>query len=406
MDRAGALALDRADALAPLRERFRLPEGLIYFDGNSLGALPIGVAARVADVIEREWGTDLIASWNTNGWMAASGRIGDRIAELIGAGAGEVMVGDSTSVNLYKLLSAALRMRPDRNVIVTEHQNFPSDSYLIQSVAEQHGAIVRHLDAANPVIGDDVAVVCLTHISYRTGAMHDLADITQRAHAAGALMLWDLAHSAGAMPLALSSVGVDLAIGCGYKFLNGGPGAPAFSYVARRLQHDVHHPITGWLGHVAPFDMADTFTPAPGIDRITVGTPTVLSLMALDAALDAFAGVSMYDLRAKSIALGEYLIDLIRDRCPDSGLTLVSPADPARRGSQISFVHEHGYPIVRALAAAGVLGDYREPGIVRFGLAPLYLRFVDMYDAVEVLADVLKTERWRDPQFAVRGAVT
>jgi kynureninase len=413
MNREFALKLDLVDGLAAVRDRFRLPEGLIYFDGNSLGALPIGVAERVAEVITQQWGHDLISSWNVNGWMAAPRRVGDKIAPIIGARAGEVIVGDSTSVNLYKLLSAAVAMRPGRNVIVTEPNNFPSDSYVIASVAKQHGMEVRPLDLNDPatVIGPDVAVVCLTHISYRTGAMYDLADVTERAHASGALMLWDLAHSAGAVPLALTDNDVDLAIGCGYKFLNGGPGAPSFAYVAARLQDDVHHPITGWLGHAAPFDMDDHFVPAPGIDRVTVGTPSILSLLALEAALDAFDGVAMEDVRSKALALSDFMIELVMGRESQRqgaqfGLSLATPVDPARRGSQVSFVHEHGYPIVRALAAAGVLGDYREPGIIRFGIAPLYTRFVDVYDAADRLTEILQDERWREPQFAIRAAVT
>jgi kynureninase len=408
MNRDDALALDGADVLAPLRDRFQLPDGLIYFDGNSLGALPIGVAERVADVVTQQWGHDLISSWNVNGWMAAPRRVGDKIAPIIGAGPGEVIVGDSTSVNIYKLLSAAVAMRPDRKVIVTEQNNFPSDSYVIASVAKQHGMEVHYLDLDDPTtpLDTNVAIVCLTHINYRTGAMHDLASITARVHAVGALMFWDLAHSAGAVPLALSDCDVDMAVGCGYKFLNGGPGAPAFAYVAKRLQNDVHHPITGWLGHAAPFDMSDQFIPALGIDRITVGTPSIVSLVALEAALDAFDGVDMADVRAKSLALGDYLIELVMHRCDGYGLSLASPIDSQRRGSQVSFVHEHGFPVVRALADVGVLGDYREPGIIRFGLTPLYARFCDVYDAVDRLSEILRTERWREPQYAVRGAVT
>jgi kynureninase len=411
MNRDEAIDLDVVDPIREFRSRFELPDQPIYLDGNSLGALPIGVAERVSDVIKAQWGGDLIASWNKHHWMEASTRVGDRIAPLIGADPGEVVVGDSTSINLYKLLCAGVQMRPDRSVIVTERGNFPSDTYMVASVAEQFGLSVRVLDPGAAALGgdafgDDVAVVCLSHANYRTGALYDLPAVTAAIHGCGALALWDLAHTAGVMPIDVSANGVDFAVGCGYKFLNGGPGAPSFSYVARRLQHEVRHPLTGWLGHAAPFAMTDTFVPANSIERLVVGTPSVLSLVALDAALDAFDGVSMLALRAKSVALGELMIQRVGERLNDHGVTFASPADSARRSSHISLLHVNGYEIVQALIARGVVGDYREPALMRFGFAPLYTRYVDVFDAVERLADVLENGVWREPQFAVRATVT
>lgn len=408
MKRADAIALDRADPLARLRERFALPEGVLYFDGNSLGPLAVGVADRIRDVITHEWGNDLIHSWNTNNWMASPLRVGDRIARLIGANPGEVIVGDSTSVQLYKLLVAALRLRPDRSVIVTEAGNFPTDSYIVDSVAAQFGATIRRVRAGDLTssLDEQVAVVCLTHINYRTGAMHDLAAMTAATQACGALMLWDLAHSAGAVPVDLAGEGVDLAVGCGYKFLNGGPGAPAFAFVATRWHAALDQPITGWLGHAAPFAMADGYEPAPGIARLTVGTPSILAVLALEAALEAFDDVALTEVRAKSVALSELMIDQVRGDARLAAFELASPADPERRGSQVCFAHDQAYPISRALSARGVVADYREPRILRFGITPLYMRFVDVFDAVEHLAQVVANDEWTDPTYAERAAVT
>ena len=406
--RADALALDAADPLAPLRQRFVLPDGVLYLDGNSLGPRPVGVAERVSRVITDEWGTDLIRSWNLHGWMDAPKRIGDRIGALVGAAPGQVGAGDSTSVNVYKQLVAALWMRPGRRTIVTEAVNFPTDRYLVDAVAAQFGATVRIADANDVAASLDqtVAVVILTHVNYRTGAMHDLAAVTAAAQACGALMLWDLAHSAGAVEVDLDGNGVDLAVGCTYKYLNGGPGAPAFVYVASRHQDAYRQPITGWLGHADPFAMRDAFVPADGIGRAIVGTPNLLSLMALDAGLDAFVGVDMTAVRAKSVALTELFVALVAERLADAGFTLASPADPTRRGSQICLDHVEGYGIVQALIARGVIGDYREPGICRFGFAPLYIGFADVWDAIDHLVRVMVREEWARPEHRVRAAVT
>ena len=390
------------------RQRFELPDGVIYLDGNSLGARPHGVAERVRSVIVDEWGRDLIASWNAHGWMDLPHSVGDRIGALIGAAAGQVVMADTTSVNLYKLLHGALALRPQRTTIITEAANFPSDRYLIDAVAGERSCsvVLADADAIIDAIDADTALVCLTHVNYRSGRTHDIAAITDAAHRAGALVLWDLAHSAGAVPVALDANDVDFAVGCTYKFLNGGPGSPAFAYAARRLHAVVRQPITGWLGHAEPFAMRPDFEPVAGIGRFAAGTPPVLALAILDAALDAFDGVSMHAVHDKLVSLSELFIDRVATTCDGLGLSLASPADPAQRGSQVSFTHEHGYGVIQALIERGVVGDYREPSICRFGLAPLYLRHVDIWDAAEHLADVLRTGEHLAPRHQERRAVT
>lgn len=409
VNRFDAAALDAVDPMAFVRERFVIPEGLVYLDGNSLGMLPKGVAERVEDVIRRQWGNDLIRSWNTHGWMDAPRRVGDRIASLIGAQAGEVIVADSTSVNIYKLLMAACRMRPGRSVIVTEEGNFPSDRYLIASVAEGLGLTVRvaktgHIADALQDLDDRVAVASFSHADYRTGALHDIKAVTSACHAVGALTMWDLAHTAGVLDLSLTDANVDFAVGCGYKFLNGGPGAPSFLYVAERHQAMFEQPLTGWLGHAKPFAMSEVYEPSAGIGRAVVGTPSMLSLVALEAALDVFDGVSMAAVRAKSIALTDFMIDCAADQ--NLGLSVATPLVARERSSHVSFRHLNGFEIVQALFARGVVGDFREPDIMRLGLSPLYTRFVDVWDAVSHLGDVLRTESWRDPAYSIRGTVT
>ena len=406
--RRDALARDARDPLAPWRSRFLLPEGVIYLDGNSLGARPVGVAERVASALTVEWGDHLVAAWNRDGWIELPRRVGDRIGGLIGAAPGQVVVTDSTSVNLFKLLHAALDLRPGRTTILTEAENFPTDRYLIDAVAASRGLTVHvaPADGIDDALTDDVALLCLTQVNYRTGRRHDLDRITAVAQTAGVLTLWDLAHSAGAMPLALDDSGVDFAVGCSYKFLNGGPGAPAFAYVAARHQSQVRQPIPGWLGHAEPFSMRDDYEPADGIGRMITGTAPVLSLVALDAALDAFDGVDLHAVRAKSVALADLFVQLVEARCGDAGLTLASPRRADDRGSQVSFEHAAGYGVVRALIERSVVGDYREPSICRFGIAPLYLRYVDVWDAADRLVDVLATGAHLDARFAVRGAVT
>lgn len=405
MIRSDAVDLDVHDPLAFVAQRFVIPDGLMYLDGNSLGMLPRGVSARVADLVERQWGQDLIRSWNKHDWIGAGRRVGNRIGELIGAAPGEVLAADSTSVNLYKLLVASVRMRPARTVLVTDRDNFPTDRYLVASVAEQFGLTVRFAAVADlaGALRDDVAVVSLTHVDYRSGRIHPMDDITPMVHDVGALMLWDLAHSAGVLDLEISNLGVDFAVGCGYKYLNGGPGAPGFLYVAARHQAEFSQPLTGWLGHARPFAMSADYEPAAGIDRAIVGTPNMLSMVALEAALDAFDGLCMADVRARSSALTELMIELVDQRSPE--LELASPRDLAIRGSQVSYKHPDAYAVMQALIARGVIGDFREPDNIRFGLSPLYTRFTDVWDAVDHLDDVLRSKTWRDPAFAVRRAV-
>jgi kynureninase len=410
IDREGLAARDRADPLAAWRDAFVLPEGVIYLDGNSLGALPKAVQARVAEVVRGEWGDSLIRGWMAHGWIDLPRRTGDRIARLIGARPGEVMVADSTSINLFKLVVAALRLRPGRPVVLSEAENFPTDLYIAQGAAEALGEGRRLELVPRPrlvdSIGSETALVMLTHVDFKSGALHDMAGITRAAQAKGALVLWDLSHSVGALPVDLNGANADLAVGCGYKYLNGGPGAPAFGFVATRHQAAIDQPLTGWLGHAQPFDFSTRFEPAEGIARLLCGTPPVLSLAALDCALELWDRIDMTALRAKSMAMTTLFAELVEARCAGHGLALASPRDAAMRGSQVSFRHAEGYAIVQALIARGVIGDFRAPDLLRFGFAPLYLRFVDVWDAVEHLVQVLKTREWDRPAHRQRAAVT
>ena len=408
--RADALALDRADKLAPFRDRFALPDGIVYLDGNSLGALPKATPARLAELVAAEWGRDLIRSWNIHGWIDLPFRVGDKIARLIGARPGEVVAADSTSINVFKLIAAALQLRPERRVILSESENFPTDLYIAQGLiallGDTHALRLVAPEAIADAIDAEIAVVLLTHVNYRSGRMHDMAEITRRAHAAGALMLWDLAHSAGAMPVDLTGSDADLAVGCGYKYLNGGPGAPAFLYVAHRLQSVFRSPLTGWLGHAAPFEFDPRYRPAPGIAASVVGTPPILSLAALEIGIDLALEADLAAVREKSLALAQLFIDCITERCQGLGLALASPSRGAERGSQICYAHPEGYAIMQALIARGIIGDFRAPDILRFGFTPLYTRFVDVWDAVEGLRDVLEKRQWDRPEFKRRAAVT
>ncbi|MDP6588151.1 MAG: kynureninase [Alphaproteobacteria bacterium] len=408
--REDCAALDARDPLANFRARFALPEGVIYLDGNSLGALPLAAAERARDVIGEEWGDGLIRSWNEAGWMDLPFKVGARIAVLIGAEAGEVVACDSTSVNLFKLLAAALALRPKRHVVVTDSDNFPTDNYIAEGIGEFLGPRVeRRLASADEIIDaidGDTAVVSLTHVDYRTGRIHDMAAISAAAAARGALSLWDLSHSAGALALDLNGSGADLAVGCGYKYLNGGPGAPAYLFVAERHHAAIRQPLSGWMGHAAPFDFSPRFRPAPGIQRMLSGTPPVIALALLECGLDILSEAGMAALRAKSVALGELFMARIEARCAGHGLELLSPRDSAQRGSQVSYAYENGYGAVQALIARGVIGDFRQPDVMRFGLAPLYLRHVDVWDAAEALGEVLDGEEWRRHAYGEKGAVT
>jgi kynureninase len=410
LTREDCLARDRADPLAGFRARFHLPDGVVYLDGNSLGALPRVAAQRLRAVVEQEWGQDLIRSWNTHSWIDLPQRAGEKIARLVGAAPGQVLVADSTSVNLFKLLAAALRLRPDRTVIVSERDNFPTDLYVAQGLIELLGSrhtlrLIDRPEDALDAIDDQTAVVSLTHVNYRTGRVFAMKDVTAAAHAKGALMLWDLCHSAGALPVALDDCDADLAVGCGYKYLNGGPGAPAFLYVARRLQDGIRPPLAGWMGHAAPFAFDADYRPAAGVARNLVGTPAILSLTALDAGLDVLLDADMAEVREKSLGLGDLFLDLVAQECGDHGFRVVS-APRALRGSQVALAHEHGYAIMQALIERGVIGDFRMPDILRFGLTPLYVRYADIWDAVATLREVMASGAWDQPKYHKRAAVT
>ena len=428
--RQTCLDLDGRDPLATLRDEFALPEGVIYLDGNSLGVLPKATPARIAQVVQEEWGRDLIRSWNTAGWVDLAQRIGNKIAWLVGASENELIVGDSTSVNLYKALCAAVELvkadAPQRKLIVSERSNFPTDLYIAESVARTHGFELKLIEAEDlsQHLNGELAVLMLTHVNYRTGRMHNLAQVTRDAHAAGALVLWDLAHSAGAVPVDLKMADADFAVGCGYKYLNGGPGAPAFvwahpRHTARMDRDQLRQPLSGWFGHKAPFEFTPDYQPALGIQRFACGTPPVLSMSALDCGVDVFLKTEklggMAALRQKSIALTTLFTELVDARCAGRNLTLVTPRDAAQRGSQVSFAHEQGYAIMQALIARGVIGDFRagELGaapesshLLRFGFTPLYTRFTEVWDAVEHLHQVLASGEWREARFNQRAAVT
>ena len=402
--------MDAGDPLAAARARFAVPEDVIYLDGNSLGALPRGTFGRLNRVVDAEWGRGLITSWNKADWIGLPARLGARIASLIGAVPDEVIAADSTSVNLFKLAAAAIGLKAPRRVILTERNNFPTDLYVLQGLdALMAGALELRVVARERLeseLSPDVALLVLTHGDFRTGELHDMKRVTEAARKAGALVLWDLSHSAGAMDLHLNACDVDLAIGCGYKYLNGGPGAPAYLYVARRHHSQLRQPLTGWMGHAAPFEFAEEYRPAEGMARLLCGTPPVLSMAALEEGLKTFDGVSMSAVRAKSMALGDLFLDLVGQRLADGGFEIGSPREAKRRGSQVSLRHAEGYAIMQALIERGVIGDFRAPDILRFGFAPLYTRYIDVWNAVERLAAIMGSEAWRQNRFQVRAAVT
>jgi kynureninase len=410
LTRASLVQRDRDDPLAAKRDAFTLPEGVIYLDGNSLGALPKGVAERMRRAVQDEWGRGLIRSWNDAGWYPAPLRVGNTIARLVGAAPGEVAVCDSTSVNLFKVLAAALRLRPGRQVILGETGSFPTDVYVAAGVAELMGAQLLcvgpdEVIGAIESIGERLAVVTLTEVNYKTGRLYDMAAVSAAAHRAGALAAWDLCHSAGTLPVALNACGADLAVGCTYKYLNGGPGSPAFVYVAERHQAQIRQPITGWHGHARPFAFVHEYEPHAGIERMLVGTAPQLGLIALEEALTVFADVDLQALRRKGSELGELFIALVEQELPGV-FGLASPRDASRRGSQVSLAHEQGYAIVQALIARGVIGDFRAPDILRFGFAGLYVRYADIWDAVAALKAVMQGGEWNRPEFITRKAVT
>ncbi|MXO91195.1 kynureninase [Pontixanthobacter aquaemixtae] len=406
-----ARMLDSADPLREYRARFDLPEGVIYLDGNSLGALPKATKTRVAEVVEQEWGEGLIRSWNAPekggaDWINLPQRVGGKIAPLIGAKPHEVIACDSTSVNLSKLIAAALHMRPGRKVILSEPGNFPTDLYMIEGL-EKQGLAEQGLasrDAIIEALDDDVALLLLTHVHYKTGAMFDMAAVTKAAQDAGAQVLWDLSHSGGAVEVDLTAANADFAVGCGYKYLNGGPGAPAYAYVAERHHGDLQQPLTGWMGHAQPFAFDDAYAPAPGVDRLLAGTPPILGLSALEVGVDLIAEIGMGPLVTKSRQLSEFFRKAVSERLPE--LELVSPTDPTQRGSQLSFRHAEAYAICQALIARGLIGDFRDPDVLRFGFAPAYVSFEDVALAIEALAEIIETGEWDKPEFKQRAAVT
>jgi kynureninase len=390
------------------RAKFHIPDGIIYLDGNSLGPLPIAAKARAAKVIEEEWGGELIKGWNTAGWMVQPRKVGDRIARLIGAPEGSVVMGDTLSIKVYQALASALEMRPDRRVIVSDNGNFPTDLYmaqgLIASLGRGHELKVVAPEAVEAAIDESVAALMITEVDYRTGRKHDMAKLIAKAHAVGALVIWDLAHSAGAIPVDLEGAGADFAVGCTYKYLNGGPGAPAFIYVAAEHADAAHPALSGWMGHEAPFAFDQDYRPGSGIERMRVGTPPIIALAVLDAALDAWEGVDMADVRRKSIELSELFIREVEARCPD--LVLASPRDSAVRGSQVSFRHPQGYAVMQALIARGLIGDFRAPDALRFGFTPLYIGEEEVLGAVSIMEDVLSKRSWDKPEYHRRGLVT
>ncbi|MGY2293958.1 kynureninase [Pseudomonas yamanorum] len=413
--RTHCLTLDAQDPLAPLRDQFALPAGVIYLDGNSLGARPVAALARAQAVIVEEWGNGLIRSWNSAGWADLSQRLGNRLAPLIGARDGEVVITDTTSINLFKVLSAALTVQreraPSRKVIVSEASNFPTDLYIAEGLTEllQQGYSLRLVNSPDELpqaIDQDTAVVMLTHVNYKTGYMYDMQAQTALSHECGALAIWDLAHSAGAVPIDLHQAGADYAIGCTYKYLNGGPGSQAFVWVNPALVDVVTQPLSGWFGHTRQFAMESRYAPSQGIARYLCGTQPITSLAMVECGLDIFAQTDMASLRAKSLALTDLFIERVESRCAAHDLTLITPREHARRGSHVSFEHPEGYAVIQALIVRGVIGDYREPRIMRFGFTPLYTSFAEVWDAVEILGEILDQKTWDQPQFKVRHSVT
>ena len=398
LDRAACEARDHTDPLADFRKEFLLPPETIYLDGNSLGPRPVGAAERAQEVITEEWGRDLISSWNTAGWWDLPATLGEKVAGIIGGGSGTTVVTDTTSINLFKAASAALRMQavdaPGRRVILTQRENFPSDIYMLQGLAEQLGD------------GYEVRLVVLTHVNYRTGRLFDMATTTSAIHAGGARVIWDLCHSAGAIEIDLAGSGADMAIGCTYKFLNGGPGSPAYIWVAEELVNRFAQPLSGWWSHAKPFEMSPDYAPADGIRRFLTGTQPIVSLSVAELGLDIAGRVDMSEVRRKSLDLSDLFIELVESRLSDHPVEIVTPREHAHRGSQVSIAHPEGFAIMSALIARGIIGDYREPHILRFGLTPLYLGFTDVWDTVEALRDILDNRLWDDPTFQTRGAVT
>ncbi|MDG1709105.1 MAG: kynureninase, partial [Emcibacteraceae bacterium] len=404
------VALDNADPLRKFSEEFHLPEGMIYLDGNSLGAMPKAAKARALEVIEQEWGEDLIKSWNKAGWFDLVEKLGDKVATLIGADKGEVIYADSTGINVYKLVAAGLELNPNRKQIVMEGSNFPTDNYMVQGLIKQldRGHEIRFAEDGDimDAITDDVAVVCLTHVHYKTGHLHDMAAITKKAHDVGALVVWDLCHSAGALPVDLNGCDVDFAVGCTYKYLNGGPGSQSFMFVAKRHHGKAAQPLTGWWGHDAPFGFERDYRPRKDIRQFSTGTEPVVSLAMSEVGLDVFLRADMNEIRKKSLKLCDLFIQLIKERLGGYGFEIVTPRDHAKRGSQVSISSKNGFPIMQAVIDAGVIGDFRAPDIMRFGFTPLYVSYVNVWDAIERLVKIMENDTWDQEKFKQVGSVT
>jgi kynureninase len=408
--RDACVARDASDPLRDLRDRFSIPDGVIYLDGNSLGPLPRAARAVFDRTIEQEWGRDLIGSWNSAGWFDMPLRIGDRVGTLLGAAAGQTVVCDTTSINLFKAVHAAMGLRGERDVVIAEAESFPTDLYIIEGAIKSAGRpMQRRLIGADgssleALLDQRVAVVVLSHVNYRTGELWDIEATTRKIHDAGALVVWDVCHSIGVIEIGFDRYGVDFAVGCTYKYLNGGPGSPAFIAVAKAHQAAATHPLSGWWGHTAPFAFDRDFRPDAGIKRFLCGTPPIISLRGVDIALDAMAGLELAALRQKSLALTELFIARVAALSTD--LEIVTPREAARRGSQVSIAFDRGYAVVQAMIERGVIGDFRAPDIMRFGFAPLYVRFSDVWDAAEILAQCVQAEVWNDPRYTKKHAVT
>lgn len=421
INRSDCAALDAADKLAPLRDAFILPADKLNFDGNSLGSLPRQTPARLLACTKEEWGGDLIASWSKNAWFEAPLRVGNKLAKLLGAEAGEVLIADSVSVNIFKALTAAFSLRPGRRVMLSESGNFPTDLYLMEGLANfskllvspaegaSESALVNKVVAPEEVLNhltEEVAVLLLTHVHYKTAEMKDMAAITAAAREKGILVIWDLSHSVGSVPLDLKGAKADFAVGCGYKFLNGGPGAPAFIYVAKRHQASAMPVLSGWMGHQDPFAFTDDYQAAAGIERFRCGTPGILGLAALESGIDLFLDTDIQQLRVKAIALSRLFMELMQDLCARYGFQLVSPREDEKRGGHVSYFHPNGHAIYQAIKQRGIISDYRTPGVLRFGITPMYLRFVDVYQAVEHLHKVMENKEWDVPEYQARAAIT
>ncbi len=407
-----AAALDAADGLTPCRARFSLPEGVVYLDGNSLGAMPVATPQHMADAVTRAWGERLIASWMEDGWWQMPVTLGDRLAPVIGAGPGQTVVADGTSVSIFKAVHAALSLKPERTVIVSERASFPTDLYIVEGLIASSGRQLEMKladdagEGLEAVLGEDVAVVLLSHVDYRTGDLLDMQAITEKVQAAGAIMVWDLCHSAGVVPIELDAWNVDFAMGCTYKYLNGGPGGQSFFYAAKRHHETARQPLTGWWGHAEPFAFKTGYEPAHSMRRFLTGSQAILGLKAVECGIAAMEGVSIKALRAKSLSLTGFFMQCVDELCGGHGLSIVTPREPHRRGSQVSISFEHGFPVVQAMIERGVVGDFRAPDIMRFGFAPLYLSHADVLQAAQVMSDSLKAEVWTDPKYQVRGEVT